>query len=168
MAAKASFLTRQDKFITEVLDMPFNIACSEYVSVLKDDSGITDWREDVLHLEKQHQRDQIGNFDSLDMKQKKKDNNKLETKLKTIRVEEAKKVVTGPLIDQIEVVDDEDNEDEVENNDQGDKDFEVRKRCRKRRKVDVMGPITATADRLGLSVRQRVTRAASVANNLGV
>ena len=145
--------------------MPFNIACSEYISVLKNDSGITDWREDVLHLENQLQRDQIGTCDSLDMKQKKKDNNKLETKLKAIRGEEAKKVVTGPLMDQIEGVDD---EDEVEDNDQGDKDFEVRKRCRKRKKVDVMGPITATADRLGLSVRQRVTMAASVANNLGV
>ena len=33
---------------------------------------------------------------------------------------------------------------------------------------DVMGPITATTDRLGLSVRLRVTMAASVANNLGV
>ena len=72
-------------------------------------------------------------------------------------------------MDQVEGVDDEgdeDDEDEVEDNDQGDKNFEVRKICRKRRKVDVMGPITA--DRLGLSVRQRVTRAASVANNLGV
>ena len=36
------------------------------------------------------------------------------------------------------------------------------------KKVDVMGPVTATADRLGLSVRQMTMFAASVVNSIGL
>ena len=48
------------------------------------------------------------------------------------------------------------------------KDSVLRKARKPRKKKDVMGPVTATADRLGLSFRQRTMMAASVANTLGV
>ena len=46
------------------------------------------------------------------------------------------------------------------------KEFQVKLQHKK--KLDVMGPISATVDRLGLTVRQRCTIAASVANSLNV
>ena len=36
-----------------------------------------------------------------------------------------------------------------------------------RNKIDIMGPVSITADRLGLSVRQRTVFAASVVNAMG-
>ena len=149
--------------------MPFNIARADFANILKMDSGITDWKEDVAHLENQLKREQIGCCDSLDFKQKKKDNRKLSDKLKSLRAEAGK--VTGKQMNQIEAVDDDDDEDEVEGkNEKADRDFQFIQttRRKKKRNIDVMGPITATADRLGLSVSQRCTMAATVANTLGV
>ena len=119
----------------------------------------------MAHLENQMKREQIGCCDSLDFKQKKKDNRKLSDKLKSLRAEAGK--VTGNKMNQIEA----DDEDEVKGkNEKADRDFQFRQttRRKKKRKIDVMGPITATADRLGLSVSQRCTMAATVANTLGV
>ena len=70
-ASKASFQVKQEKFLMEVLDMPFSIARADFADILKEDSGITDWKEDVAHLENQLKREQIGCCDSLDFKQKK-------------------------------------------------------------------------------------------------
>ena len=43
-ASKASFLAKQESFVNEVLDMPFNITRVDYATVLKEKSGIIDWR----------------------------------------------------------------------------------------------------------------------------
>lgn len=161
---KSSFQAKQESFVREVLDMPFNIARADYATVLKEDSGIIDWKEDLLHLENQLKREQIGSCDSLDFKQKKRDHNKLKIKLKSIRGQARK--VSGPGMDQIEEDDIVDTLEGVEDKDKNDIDFQVKSVAKK--KVDIMGPISATADRLGLTVRQRCTIAASVANSLGV
>ena len=68
--------------MSNVLDMPFNIARMDHETILKEDSGITDWREDLKHLQNQLKRDQIGTCDRLDFVQKKKENRKLLTKLR--------------------------------------------------------------------------------------
>ena len=162
-ASKPSFRMKLESFEAEVLDMPFNIAREDFATILKDDSGITDWKEDAQHLHNQLQREQPGTCDSLDMKQKKKDDKKVVAKMKAEA--EAQKV-TGEDMDEIEDVD----EDEVED-DSDDSDFEAKKprNWRKdKKKVDIMGPVAPTADRLGLSVRERCMMAASVANTLGV
>ena len=49
-----------------------------------------------------------------------------------------------------------------------DLDFVGRNQVKRPQKIDVMGQISATADRLGLSIRQRVMMAASVANTLDI
>ena len=162
-ANKPSFIAKEESFVREVLDMPFNITRADYATVLKEDSGIIDWKEDLLHLENQLKREQIGSCDSLDFKQKKRDKNKLEAKLKAMRGQARR--VTGPGMDEIEDVDD--NLDmEEDDQDETDKDFQAKPIGKKR--VDVMGPISVTADRLGLTMRQRCTIAASVANSLNV
>ena len=69
-ANKASFQAKQEQFQMEVLDMPFSIARADFATILKEDYGITDWKEDVAHLENQLKREQSGCCDSLDFKQK--------------------------------------------------------------------------------------------------
>ena len=162
-ASKEGFLKKQAKFVDEVLDMPFSILGRGYQEVLKD-SGIKDWKEDLQHLHNQLEKEQIGTCDSQDFKQKKKDNRKIKEKMS----EEAKK---NPNLDMeaIEPVDDDANDDmEMDEGDRRDKDFDFREKKKPTKKLDVMGPVSATADRLGLSVRARTVMAASVANTLGV
>ena len=158
-ATKASFLKKVESFESEVLDMPFNLARQDFEMILKNDSGITDWVEDLQHLQNQLQRDQVGTCDRLDFKQKKRDNKKVVEKIRA----EAKKV-TGTGMDDVEEDDviEEAVDDVVE---EEDGDFVLSKKRVKdqRNKLDVMGPVTATADRLGLLVRDRCMMAASVA-----
>ena len=96
-ANKPSFMAKEESFVREVLDMPFNITRVDYATVLKEDSGIIDWREDLLHLENKLKREQMGSCDSLDFKQKKSDENKLKAKLKAMRGQARR--VTGPGMD---------------------------------------------------------------------
>ena len=85
----------------------------------------------MAHLENQMKREQIGCCDSLDFKQKKKDNRKLSDKLKSLRAEAGK--VAGNRMNQIEAVDDEDDEDEVEGkNEKADRNFQFRQTTRKK------------------------------------
>ena len=153
-ASKDSFKKKEVNFVNNVLDMPFNIAMVDHETILKEDSGITDWREDLQHLHNQLQREQIGTCDRLDFVQK------LLEKLRA----DAKKV-TGVGMDEIEEVDDDEDEGKNERND---KDFVAKTAKKGRKKKDVMGPVSATADRLGLSFSQRTMMAVSVANTLGV
>ena len=60
-----------------------------------------------------------------------------------------------------EIEDDYDNDNDVEDEDRSEQDFQARSGFNKKR-VDIMGPISLYADRLGLSMRQRCTVAASV------
>ena len=156
------FLKKQDRFVNEVLDMPFKILGRGYEDVLKS-SGIKDWKEDLQHLHNQMERDQIGTCLSEDFKQRKKDNREAKEKM---GLKANKTVPVTVDVDAIEEVDDHDEEADL--NDRMDKDFVFRGKKKINKKVDIMGPITPTADRLGLSVRQRCVIAASVANTLGV
>ena len=159
-AVKPAFKKKEEDFMNDVLDMPFNITNRNFETVLKSESGIKDWKEDLQHLHNQLLKEQIGTCAGLDIKQKKRDNRKVQEKFAG---------ASNPAVsemDQIEEVDD-DEESEVE--DEGDQDFNVKgKRMTAPKKMDVMGPITVTADRLGLSIRARTMIAASVANALGV
>ena len=153
-ASKTSFQKRQERFLVEVLDMPLNISRGDFETILKEDSGITDWKEDVKHLQNQLQKDQKGTCKGLDLKQKKIDDKKIDAKIVLD--------IKNSIMDDIEEVDygvqDDDDDD----------DFVVQEKKKKKRKIDVMGPVTATADRLGLSVIQRCMFAASVTNTIGI
>ena len=163
-ANKIGFLTKKDKFANEVLDMPLNILRGGYEEILKHESGIKDWKEDLLHLHNQLQREQVGCCDVRDYKQRKRDNRVAATKLS---LEQRSKSVVGPSMDQIEGDDDDKVDEDVSDKDENEN-FRVDVSVKKQKKVDVMGPISATADRLNLSVRERSMIAASVANALNV
>ena len=77
--------------------MPLNILRQDFEMVLRLDSGITDWKEDLQHLYKQLQRDQVVTCDRLDFKQKKKDDRKVLEKMR----EYAKKVAKVVDINEI-------------------------------------------------------------------
>ena len=66
---KPSFPKQQDSFLQNILDLPFNILCRDYENILKTESGIKDWREDLQNLHKQLQREQVGTCDGYDAKQ---------------------------------------------------------------------------------------------------
>ena len=162
-ASKSAFLKKQENFANNMLDMPFSIVCREYEENMKSEAGITDWKEDLQHLHNQLQREQVGSCAGFDDKQKKKDNRKLKGLLGSGGTSDSD-------MEDIEEVDYGEEEEDHEMDDcDDDEDYTV-KLSRKEpvNKLNVMGPASATADRLGLSVRQRCMFAASVVNALGV
>ena len=70
-ATKPAFKKKEVNFLNDVLDMPFNITNRNYETVLKSDSGIKDWKEDLQHLHNQLLKEQIGTCEGCDIKQKK-------------------------------------------------------------------------------------------------
>ena len=101
-ANKVEFLNMKEKFVNEVLEMPLNILRVNYEEILKNESGIKDCREDLMHLHYQLQREQVGCCDSRDYKQRKRDSRVAADKLSLERLRE----VVGPNMDQIEGDDD--------------------------------------------------------------
>ena len=162
-ASKPSFKRKEEDFVNMVLDMPFKILCRNYEENIRLEAGIKDWREDLQHLHNQVQREQVGTCGGYDTKQKKRDDRKYKELLGG-----SKAAVSG--MDEIEEDEDFDQgKDQLEVDDDRDGEYvEKERKERPVKKVDVMGPVSATADRLGLSVRQRCMLSASVVNALGV
>ena len=131
-------------------------------------SGIVHWREDVEHLRNQLKVEQPGTVDSLDFDQKRRDDRKMKESVsrekKRLKEEEARIQVT----DRVAQEDDEDKEniDEDDNLDMGE-DFKVRT-VNKKRKVDIMGPVSTVVDRLNLSSREMAVTSAATVKALGV
>ena len=156
-ASKPSFLNKEENFVKNVLDMPFSILCRDFESNMMS-SGISAWKEDLEHLHNQLQKDQVGSCGGYDAGQKKKDSRKQKDLLRAASTSTA-----------ISTMDEIEEDDEEEEDMEQDEDYvEIRGRRTPVNKVDVMGPVSATADRLGLSVRERAMMSASVANALGV
>ena len=110
------------------------------------------------------EKKQVGTCDRADFKQRKKDNREARTKLSQEQDDQqSAPMAVGVGVDDIEEVDD--YEDVLDLDDRMDQDFTFREN---KVQKDIMGPVTATADRLGLSIRQRCLFSASVANTLGV
>ena len=145
------------------LDMPFNILCRDYEDNLRHEAGIKDWKEDLEHLHNQLAREQVGACGGYDAKQKKRDDRKYRELLGS-----AKEVVTVSEMDEIEEDEDFDKVDEELDEDRDSEYLEEERKNLPVKKIDVMGPLSATADRLGLSNRQRCMISASVVNALGV
>ena len=162
-ASKPSFLKKEENFVKNVLDMPFKILSRNYEDNLKSEAGITAWKEDLQHLHNQMQREQVGTCRGYDKKQQKKDNRKLKELLSSLPD------VSTSTMDDIEEVDSDEAEDDIEeDSDDTSAEYTVKGGKKPVQRLDVMGPISATADRLGLSVRARCMMSASVANALGV
>ena len=120
-------------------------------------SGILSWQEDLAHLR--------NHCDLLDRKQAKRDSRKLrdEQKIDERRKEESLKKKASSKV----IVEDEETSESEEDKTQDD-DFTVKEVTPKRRKIDLMGPMSAAADRANLSCREMALMGAAAAKGMGV
>ena len=136
-----------------VLDTPMNILKTDYEYTLRIKSGVAEWREDLEYLHRQLQRDQKGCLSGLDSMQYRRDKRKLNEKCKTNNIppssaSDSEKVSNGFS----------------ESGESEDK-FLARPPAKKK-KIDVISPISSCCDRLGLSSRKRAMIAASIAKQM--
>ena len=159
---RVALLVKKEASFRAKLDHPFNILKPKGEEILCH-SGIIDWKEELQHLRNQLTPEQPGSCDGYDMRQKKRDQRKLKEmdsmQLKR-QLSENKKSEQEKSKENCEKVVEE-YVDEIE-----DEDF-IEPKVRKK-KIDVMGPISRTADARGISMRDRTALAASVANTIGV
>ena len=160
-----AFKRKEEKFV-EGLRKPFNISKISAEAIMKD-SGILDWREEAQHLRNQLSDEQVGCPGPLDTSQKKTDTRKivnilsaektlqkkLEKETELLQRKQAEKTATG-------------EETVAEDNKNNYEDFTVK--VKKRKKMDIMGEISITADRAKVSYAARSMVAASTANALGI
>ena len=124
-------------------------------------SGIIDAGEDIDHLKNQLSKEQPGCCDSLDQKQAKRDRRKLVEQMRAnqkvdendMRKRKPEKIIEDGIEESSESKDD--------------KDYDGPKEV-KRRKIDMMGPMSASADRANLSCRDMALMGASAAKALGL
>jgi len=139
------------------LEEPLNI-CKENVREVMMHSGIKDWETDYAHLQQQMDKSQKGIAIGIDVTQKKRDSRRMEKKVgeETRRfksIEEVKRMEAAcELIGS-----------NSESNPDSDSEWTSPERIKKR-KVDVMGKIALTSDRLGISARKRAALAATCIN----
>ena len=126
------------------------------------ESAIMDWKEDWQHLQNQLQRDQVGSLGGHDKIQKKRDDRALKVRDARKNAVEKSNLEVSKLMEKEGLADV-----KVEDAGAGDEDFVIKDR-EKRAKIDVMGAVSNTGDRLGLSVRQKAMFAASVVKAVGV
>ena len=154
---------KNESLFKEVLDTPFNISKKDAERRLKD-SHILDWREDWQHLQNQMKKNQEGTLGAKDTRQHKRD----------VRVQQAKKsaaVAADRSASEVEkMFEKEKSADSAtfEDNNENDADYNGNERKNTTKKIDVMGPVSNTGDRLGLSVRDKAMFAAAVVKSVGV
>ena len=123
-------------------------------------------------MENQLLREQVGTCGGYDKRQKKRDKRKLTEKLREdarVNRETSEKAELNTRVQEDILIDS-----DLNANYSVPLSLEEDFNCKKidspaqPKIIDVMGPVSLTADRLGLSVRERTMIAASVANTLGV
>ena len=146
------------------MDTPFNILKTNGEEILKK-AGIKDWEEDLQHLRNQLLPSQVGACDGFDFRQKKRD--------ERVRVDQERKVrhqqqelqrLKEIKVDDATAAENDDDETDVE---ELDEEFKSPNE-KKAKMIDVMGPISMTADARGLSIRDRTALAAAVVNAVGL
>ena len=163
-ASKPGFLKKHQDLLSN-LDLPLDIRWVDAGKILQN-SGILDWKEELSYLESQMTREQPGGLDSLDMRQKKRDDRKLKEKL-TRDAKLAKEKAEQDRDQRIDIAEKENIDEEKENIDENDNDTEYVV-GEKKKLIDVMGKISLTCDAKNISVRDRIVIAGSVAKAVGV
>ena len=138
-----------------------NIAKLDAEGILRYDSRITKWKEDYAHLQAQLTKEQNSSVAGCDLKQKKKDNAKL---AKEDAIENQNLKLVAEQNNNKRVAPDPEDEDIVDD----DKSGNYRSKKSKVAKIDIMGAIAVTGDRLGLSVRKKTMFAASICSAVGI
>ena len=135
---------KEDSFKYDILDSPMDISLKNCKDVLKA-SVILDWQHLQNQLSKEHQQ-RKDNRDKHDTQQQKKTDEKSKNSMKQM-FEKVKGDSTH-------------DEGDLENN--NDENYTLIEKRIKTKKIDVMGPISNTGDRLGLSSRSKAMIAAAV------
>ena len=169
-SSKPTFQAKLQK-LKEDLQMPLNIAKQKAADIIRS-SGIKDWQEEVAYLSAQLSKEQVGCPGPMDFRQKKRDNRLL----KTMSVSDQSAAKRQAEEDNLERLKKEENNQEVNSNemeekkDEEDKTYKNKKADMQggKRKINVMGPISLTADARNLSLRDSVVMAASVSKAMGV
>lgn len=153
----------KEQIFREMLLDPMAIHKQNPEEILKK-SGIKEWKEDLQHLQNQMERTQIGTALGEDRVQKLRDMVRERRKTSSSRLEDRQKKkdkVSASDILLTSSSSDDKQESSSSDNDWG------KEPPTKKPKVDVMSSTAATADRLGLSHRQRTMYAASVVSAMG-
>ena len=161
-SSAAAFIKKQAEF-EEQLKKPFNISKVGAEDIIKE-SGIKDWKEETQHLRNQLSEQQLGCPGSHDMIQKHRDDRKIEEFVRAESKEQKSEEEGEDLLERkrTEI----DRNETVAQDNPGDEDyFEQRK---KKKKIDVMGKISLTSDRVNVSYQARTMIAASTINALGL
>ena len=170
----------QEEELRKTLDIPMNIMKMASVKTMIVDgvkqsvrlpsgeeilatSGILDWQEDLEHLRNQLTVEQPGCCDMFDMKQDRRDKRKRGDLFSEEKRRKISQDATAKLFEKA-VLDEFSSEEETNS----DEEFQVIKSERKPKKIDVMGPVAASADRLNLSCRAMAMSSAATAGALGV
>ena len=164
-AKRAKFTSDLQKF-KDKLETPFKIQRKNYEEIFRQKSGITFWAEDVMHLKLQMQNDQPSSVDSWDLRQQKKNDRQFLDKVRADKRAEKIEVKEKLYFDNNNVMSEENVEGVLDGEPDGD--FSSVSPKKKKKFIDVMGPISLTADRIGLSIRDRALIAASVVNSIGL
>ena len=163
---------RRTKMFQDKLRMPFNILKTGGEAILCA-SGIIDWEEEVQHLRNQLSPSQVGCCEGFDLRQQSRDMRRLKEKN---RREEAVRTETMRTNERDAAFKSEkeasmkfENQENMDKRkvDDNDEVYEESK-SRKKKKIDIMGPISVTADARGLSYRDRTAVAASLCNSLNI
>ena len=160
------YFKNAEEDLQKVLKKPFDISKVAAETIIKE-SGIKDWREEIQHLRNQLSDDQVGCPGPADKKQEKRDVRKAEELLSEEQNLEKEAVEKAELAERkknerIRARDEEDQD--IDNNNDGD--F-VGGSQKKKRKIDIMGQIALTADRVNASYQARAMIAAAAVNALG-
>ena len=126
-------------------------------------SPILQWKEDWEHLQNQLQRDQPGTLGSKDRKQERRDDNTLKEKKRAEKAAEKSATEMKNLMEKGKIDVEEGDDMEVT-----DVDYNGNFKGKKCKKIDVMGAVSNTGDRLGFSAREKAMFAASVVKSVGV
>ena len=168
-SSKPTFQTKL-KIFKEDLEMPLNISKQKANEIIHS-SGIKDWQEEVMHLNNQLSKEQLGCPGPMDFKQKKRDNRLQKTMADSAKSAAKRQAKEDELEKRKEDEKQEESKnDKMDEEDEKDENYESKESRRQggKRKIDVMGPISLTADARNLSLRDQVVMAASVANAIGV
>ena len=156
------FMRRKEEF-EKLLKTPFNISKIGAEEVIRN-SGIKDWKEENEYLQNQLSEEQLGCPGSVDNKQRNRDN-RLITEVLRAEANEQKSLEDKKDLMERKRMEKEnfDEGEDIDNN--NDKTYAAGKLRKK--KVDIMGKISLTADRANVSYTARAMIAASTINAIG-
>ena len=163
-SSTVSFLKKEEEF-KKLLKKPFDISKVAAEDIIKD-SGIKDWKEEIEYLKNQLSEQQIGCPGSQDQKQKKRDKRIIEAIQRAAEDEQKQLQEANDLKERKGREKERDRAaEDLDNNNDGD--F-IGPKNKKKKKIDIMGKISLTSDRVNISYKGRTMIAASTINALGI